>query len=55
LENTSIDKNNDKNYMPITISNHINLSSSSASVENNSYNSVMIFNVPVIKKEKNIS
>ena len=40
--------------MPITISNQINLSSLSASVKNGSYNSVMIFNFPVIKKEKNI-
>ena len=40
--------------MPITISNQINLSSSSASVKNGSYNSVMIFNIPIVKKEKNI-
>ena len=40
--------------MTIIISNQINLSSSSASIKNGSYNSVMIFNIPVIKKEKNV-
>jgi hypothetical protein len=40
--------------MTITISNQINLSSSSASIKNGSNNSVMIFNIPVIKKEQNI-
>ena len=40
--------------MPIKISNQINLSSNSATIKNNSYNSVMIFNLPVMKKEKNI-
>ena len=40
--------------MPIKVSNQINLSSSSATIKNNSYNSVMIFNLPVMKKEKNI-
>ena len=40
--------------MPIKASNQINLSSSSATIKNNSYNSVMIFNLPVMKKEKNI-
>jgi len=40
--------------MPITISNQTNLSSNSATVKNNSYNSVMIFNLQVLKKEQNI-
>ena len=40
--------------MPITVSNQINLSSNSATIKNNSYNSVMIFNLLAIKKEKNI-
>ena len=40
--------------MTIIISNQINLSSNTASIKNNSYNSVMIFNLPVMKKEKNI-
>ena len=40
--------------MSIVISNQINLSSATASIKNGSYNSVMIFNIPVIKKEKNI-
>ena len=40
--------------MSIVISNQINLSSATASIKNGSYNSVMIFNIPAIKKEKNI-
>ncbi len=40
--------------MPITVSNQINLSSNSATIKNNSYNSVMIFNLLAMKKEKNI-
>ena len=40
--------------MPITVSNQINLSSSSAKYKNNSYNSVMIFDLLVMKKEQNI-
>ena len=40
--------------MTITVSNQINLSSNTASIKNNSYNSVMIFNIPVIKSKKNI-
>jgi hypothetical protein len=40
--------------MPIVISNQINLSSNTATIKNNSYNSVMIFNMPIMKKEKNI-
>ena len=40
--------------MPITVSKQINLSSNTATIKNNSYNSVMIFNLPIIKKEKNI-
>ena len=40
--------------MPITVSNQINLSSNSASIKNNSYNSVMIFNLLTMKKEKNV-
>jgi len=40
--------------MPITVSNQINLSSNSATIKNNSYNSVMIFNLLTMKKEKNI-
>jgi hypothetical protein len=40
--------------MPITVSNQINLSSNSTTIKNNSYNSVMIFNLPTIKKEENI-
>ena len=40
--------------MTIIISNQINLSSNSATIKNNSYNSVMIFNLPVLKSEKNI-
>lgn len=40
--------------MVICVSNQINLSSSSASIKNGSFNSVMIFNIPVIKKEKNV-
>jgi hypothetical protein len=40
--------------MPITVSNQINLSSSSAKYKNNSYNSVMIFDLLVMKKEHNI-
>jgi hypothetical protein len=39
--------------MPI-VSNQINLSSSSAKYKNNSYNSVMIFDLLVMKKEQNI-
>jgi len=41
--------------MTIIISNQINLSSNSATIKNNSYNSVMIFNLPILKSEKNIS
>ena len=40
--------------MPITVSNQINLSSNSASIKNNSYNSVMIFKLLAMKKEKNV-
>ena len=40
--------------MTITVSKQINLSSNTATIKNNSYNSVMIFNLPIIKKEKNI-
>ena len=40
--------------MPITVSNQINLSSNTASVKNSSYNSVMIFNLPIMKKEHNV-
>ena len=40
--------------MTITVSNQINLSSNSATIKNNSYNSVMIFNLLAMKKEKNI-
>jgi hypothetical protein len=40
--------------MPIVVSNQINLSSNSATIKNNSNNSVMIFKFPIIKKEKNI-
>ena len=42
-------------YMPITVSNQINLSSNTATYKNNSYNSVMIFNnLLVTKKEHNV-
>jgi hypothetical protein len=40
--------------MPIIISNQINLCSSSAKYKNNSYNSVMIFDLLAMKKEHNI-
>ena len=40
--------------MPITVSNQINLSSNSATIKNNSYNSVMIFKLLAMIKEKNI-
>ena len=40
--------------MTIIISNQINLSSNTATVKNSSYNSVMIFNLPVMKKEHNV-
>ena len=40
--------------MPITVSNQINLSSNTATVKNGSYNSVMLFNLPVMKTEKNV-
>jgi len=40
--------------MPIIVSNQINLSSSSAKYKNNRYNSVMLFDLLVMKKEHNI-
>ena len=40
--------------MPITISNQLNLSSATASIKNGSANSVMIFNMHVMKKEQNV-
>ena len=40
--------------MPIIVSNQINSSSNTATYKNCSYNSVMIFNLLVLKKEQNV-
>ena len=40
--------------MSIEISTQVNLSSNSASIKNDTYNSVMIFKLPILKKEENI-
>ena len=40
--------------MPITVSNQINLSSATASIKNGSSNSVMIFNMHVMKKDPDV-